>query len=379
MQALKYSQVYLKPNYSVVRSRAEVDLSVEFLGRRFALPIVPSNMQAVINEELAHWLSENDYPYIFHRFGDTRAFIQRANREKWKMISISVGVKEVDKELLNWVATSGLRLDWICVDIAHGHSVLMKEMIEFIRGLQSRVAVIPAQDFKGGTLYSPSACGLKIIAGNVATPEGVKDLTSWGADCVKVNVGPGRACSTKVQTGFHVPAFTCALNCAEAAKADFFIRGAKDIPLIFDGGIRENGDIAKALVAGRGRDNLVMLGSVLAACKDAPGENVYEETRVYTNEITAEEGGGYPSTGIYAWKTRKTGKILSKRYWGSASSRQKGEKRHEEGFEVDLACNGLTYAEKYQQIRESLSSAVSYAGGTNLKAFANVTWMEAKE
>lgn len=335
-KALSYQDIYLVPAYSELHTRGHADLSVEFLGRKLRAPWVPSNMSSVINEDLCKWLSENDYPYIMHRFGDTQGFITRANQENWKLISISIGVKQVDWELIRWIVDTRMRVDWITIDVAHGHHVLVHDMIKVIKDAfpPSWPLTIP-----------------KIIAGNVATPEGVRDLTSWGTNAVKVGVGGGSVCSTKTRTSFHVPMFTCVQNCAKGST----------IPIIADGGVREPGDIVKALVAGTSVSKvpiLVMCGNLFAACKDAPGENVI---------VQAERTDGYGP---------RIGDIGAKRYHGSASEHQKGERKHVEGFQLELPCNGLTYAEKYQELTESLSSAVSYAGGVNLKAFSQITYVK---
>jgi len=343
--ALSYRDVYLVPRHSILKSRSEADISVEFLGRKFAAPWIPANMSSVINENIAHWLSENDYPYIMHRFGDNRAFIERANRENWKLISISVGVKETDKELLQWVVENKLRVDWITIDIACGDSILMEEMIGFIRDLRFK------QGYNGwdGDSYSYIP---KIIAGNVATRKAVEYLHRVGADAIKIGVGAGGNCSTKNVTAFHIPMFTCARICS-GHVGPIKYQGEncnQNIPLIIDGGIRESGDIARALVAGGGGNNLVMAGSLFGACLDAPSEPI------------GDECGG----------------IVKKKMWGSASARQKGEKKNVEGFISEIPCNGMTYKQLYQNLRESLQSSVSYGGGKDLGCFKGVEWVVTK-
>lgn len=325
MKALSYQQVYLQPRLGVLNSRADADLSVEFLGRRFRSCVIPANMSCVVNPAICKWLSENDYPYIMHRFGDTLEFARRANDENWKLISISTGVNEFDKNLLRQIAGEGLRVDWLTLDISHGYCLKMKEMIDFVSTV----------NWKGDCPF--------VIAGNVATPEAASELSGWGADCSKCGISGGKSCSTKTQTGFHVPMFTCALECCGHMTGS--------MPMIIDGGIREPGDIAKALVAAKAagqRNVLVMAGSIFAACIDAPGANVYDD-----------QG------------------IAKKRYHGSASEAQKGHKKHVEGFQIELPCNGMTYEEYYQHLAEALSSAVSYAGGRSLRAFKDVEWIEA--
>lgn len=323
MKSLSYQNVYLVPNYSSLASRSEADIRTNFLGFTFKAPWLPANMESVINEDIADWLAEKEYFYIYHRFGDTRKFLQRTRAEAWKMVSISVGVKESDRELILDIAQSKCRVDFITIDIAHGHSILMKDMISFI---------------------SKNLPGVRIIAGNVATAQAVADLASWGANAVKVGIAGGQACSTKNQTGFHIPMFSCTQRCSHLF--DY-------IPIIADGGIRENGDIPKALVAGA---QMVMAGGMFAACIDAPGDNVRAH---------------HPDSAYTDLKSP----IIKKRYHGSASAKQKGYKKHVEGYELEIPCNGMTISEKYEELSDSLKSAVSYAGGSDLSAFKKVNYI----
>lgn len=354
-EALGYQNVALVPRYSTLRSRSEADVSVEFLGRKLAGCWLPANMESVLNADIARWLSENSFAYIYHRFSDTLDFVRRANQESWKLVSISVGVKQIDRDLLTEIVKEGLRVDWITIDVAMGHHVLVKEMIQFIRDLYA--------------LYPMP----KIIAGNVATPEAVQDLTEWGASAIKVGVAGGMSCHTRQKTAFHVPMFTCAKTCyeegggwgytsEEITEGTWFSHPAiipAKVPLIFDGGIREIGDIVKSIVAGGGAGNLVMMGSLVAACVDAPGENVYD-LPCSINPLVPPPP------------------IDRKRFHGSASSRQKQDNRHVEGIELEIKCNQMTIAELYQDIKESLQSACSYAGTTNLSGLKDVKWVEVR-
>jgi GMP reductase len=354
-KALNYSDVYLVPEYSELKSRSEADISVEFLGKRYDSCWLPANMKSVIDVNIAKWLSENNYFYIYHRFGDTLKFLDETIQytpvengmdcKVWKTISISVGVKDVDKKLIRDIVGIDENnipkfypryVSHITIDIANGDSILVKEMIEYIRN---------------ACQYAGISCP-KIIAGNVCTRQAVWRLKSWGADAVKVGIGGGAACSTKNQTGFHIPMFSCVKDCCDYTG----------IPIISDGGIRENGDIAKSLRAGA---TLTMIGQTLAACIDAPGEDV--------RKIDGYRGAG-TSNGfetIY-------GEITHKKYYGSASAKNKGENKHVEGFEINLPCNGLTYEQKYQEIKESLQSAVSYSGGKDLNSLKTVKWVTTK-
>lgn len=360
-KSYNYSDVYLVPNYSELKSRAEADISVDFLARKFRAPFLPANMSSVINEDIAKWLSENDYFYIMHRFGDNMKFLKKANEENWKTISISVGVKLEDYDLLRQIVEKQLKIDYITIDIAQGHSILMKNMIEFI------------QDCFNDYLYIP-----RIIAGNVCTPEAVGDLVKWGADAIKIGIAGGSVCSTKNMTGFHIPMFSCVQNCKLTYKIwkEKHLENYGDcpIPIIADGAIRENGDVSKGLVAGA---KMVMAGSIFAGCIDAPGEDIFDKNELdyLAQSIKKVRNSNLTTAEEFAKKEMIP---IKKKYFGSASAKQKGNKSHVEGFEVEIPCNGLTYAEKYQELEDSLKSAVSYAGGKDLSTFNNVKYIVTK-
>ena len=325
-----YSEVFLKPRYSEFHSRSEADTSITFGNQTFKLPVVPANMECTMNVDKAKYMSENEYFYIMHRFNkdktapantDNKKFIEVANNENWKTISISLGVKDEDEELIEHCISNKLRIDYLTLDIAHAHSVRMKEMLAYLN-----------------RMYRSDICTVErpfIIAGNVASAGAVVDLENWGADAVKCGIAQGDACTSYGQTGFGVPMFTCIQECTNVARK----------PIIADGGIRTNGDFAKALVAG---GHMVMAGSIFAACIDSPAETVYRE--IITNELS----------------NKGTGKIIVKPYkvyYGSASAKNKGANVHVEGRVVELECNKMTYAEKLHEITESLQSSISYAGG----------------
>lgn len=325
-----YQDVFLKPRYSEFHSRSEANTSIIFGNKTFKLPVVPANMECTMNVDKAKYMNENDYFYIMHRFNkdktapantDNKKFIEVANNENWKTISISLGVKDADEELIQYCISKGLRIDFLTLDIAHSHSVRMKEMLAYLN-----------------RMYRSDICTVErpfIIAGNVASAGAVVDLENWGADATKVGIAQGDACTTYGQTGFGAPMFSCIQECADIATK----------PIIADGGIRTNGDFAKALVAG---GHMVMAGSIFAACIDSPADTVYRE--IITNELS--KGG--------------IGKIIVKPYkvyYGSASAKNKGANVHVEGRVVELECNKMTYAEKLHEITESLQSSISYAGG----------------
>lgn len=303
-KSLSYDDVALVPRYFAGTSRSSLDTSVKIGDINFNLPIIPANMKCVIDTEIAKLIQSNNYFYVMHRFGGSNYdFVLQANEDKtWNTISISVGVKEEDYTDLTKIFNERLKVHFITVDVAHGHCVAMKDMLRFI------------------TKHFPDTT---VIAGNVGTAEGASNLADWGANLVKVGIGPGKSCITRLKTGFYTPMFSTIQHVKDKLSSRPHVR------IIADGGIQHNGDIAKALVAGA---DLVMAGSVFAACVDSPGQLV----------------GG------------------KKHFYGSASAANKGISKNVEGKALFLPCNDLTYLEKFQEIKEDLQSSISYAGGSSL-------------
>jgi len=332
MKLLSYGDLCLVPNYTKCKSRTECDTSLNFLGFNFNLPVMPSNMKAVIDEDWARYLSENGYFYSMHRFDiDIQKFIEDCNRDNLKVISASFGVKSKDFGIIDNLRSSGARLDFATIDIAHGHCESMKQTLSY---------------------FKKNLPETNLIAGNVATPEAVRDLYSWGADAVKVGIGQGSPCTTKNKTGFTMPMFSCVQRCSKihyggdlfdtARKVNGLVspRSAEGIiPIIADGGVRHNGDIAKAIVAGA---DFVMAGGIFASCVDSPA-------------TTVEVDG-----------------ILHKAYFGSASFENKRIKKNIEGKLKKLPQNGMLLKEKLSEITQDLQSSISYGGGTELRELSAV-------
>ncbi|AKU79625.1 GMP reductase [Spiroplasma turonicum] len=313
MYVIDYEDVQLIPNFCKVKSRSECDTSVELGNFKFKLPVVPANMASVMNEDLAEMLAKENYFYIMHRFNvDTLKFVEKMKKSKL-VTSISVGVKEVDYKLIDDLVKNDLIPDFITIDIAHGHSIQVKNMIIYIK-----------EQTKGKTF---------IIAGNVATPQAVRDLEYWGADATKVGVGPGKVCITKLKTGFGTGGWQLGAIkwCSKAAQK----------PIIADGGIRVNGDIAKSIRFGA---KMCMIGSLFAAHEESPGK-------------TVEVDG-----------------VLYKEYYGSASEYNKGEKRYVEGKKELIKIRGKIMS-TYKEMCEDLQSSISYAGGTKVDDIKNVDYV----
>jgi GMP reductase len=188
----------------------------------------------------------------------------------------------------------------------------------------------------------------KIIAGNVATQQAVRDLSQWGADAVKVGIGQGSPCTTKNKTGFTMPMFSCVKRCSGTLAGDTVFDDCgsnahdyESIPIVADGGIKYNGDIAKAVVAGA---DFVMAGSIFASCVDSSAKEV-------------EVDG-----------------VWHKAYFGSASFENKKIKKNVEGKLKKLPQNGMCLKEKLSEIEQDLQSAISYGGGESLKDLSSVNY-----
>jgi IMP dehydrogenase/GMP reductase len=167
-----YKDINLIPILCIVDSREECDTSINLCGYKFNLPVVPANMECVIDQDLAIKLAQNNYFYIMHRFHiDIIDFIRTMHSLKL-YASISIGVNKDSYDLLNKLKELNLIPQFITIDIAHDHSIKMKGMITFIKN---------SNEFNK----------TKIIAGNISTREAVKDLSTWGADIIKAGIGPG--------------------------------------------------------------------------------------------------------------------------------------------------------------------------------------------
>ena len=207
--AYSYDNIVLTPKYSEIQSRSKLDTSVEFLGKKFESVAIPANMKCTIDFRKARELSQFGYFYVLHRFYDYDDIYDWVkDNQDLKTISISVGVNEKDYELVNDLFVNKLRVDYITIDVAHGHHILVKRMIEHIKN----------HNFKNSA---------KVIAGNIGTTYAAMDLKSWGADAVKVGLSMGKSCTTYNCTGVGTPMFSTVANLSYL-----------NIPVIADGQIR---------------------------------------------------------------------------------------------------------------------------------------------
>lgn len=318
-QALTYDDIQLIPNYSDIPTRQNISLAVN-VSRNWSIniPIVGSCMDTVTEYEMAATLMEMGGVGCIHRFMSIEEQVSQvkklvAYRDTDLTLShlpIMAAVGVVGDYLDRAVELENAGCNIILVDVAHGHH----------SNMEVALAELKAHLTEGVT---------DVIAGNIATTEAAEDLIAWGADGLRVGIGGGSLCTTRVKTGFGVPNVT-------SIEEVFKVAEGAGVPIMADGGIKSSGDIAKALAVGA---DCVMVGSLLAGTKESPGAIL------------------------------ETPQGLYKRYRGSASLETKvthGQKaRNVEGESttipfkggVKFIVNGLT---------DGVRSAFSYAGSDNI-------------
>jgi len=240
-QTYSFDDVLLVPQYSDIKSRSEVSTNCALSQFEFTLPIISSPMDTITETNMAVTLSEAGALGIIHRYNSIRdqaQLVVDARIRGTKNIGAAIGISSDFLERAVAVVDVGANI--LCIDVAHGHHSMMKK------------AIADLKDKFGDQVH--------IMAGNVATLEGFDALASWGADSVRVGIGGGSICSTRIVTGHGVPTLQSVMECAKSSY---------DTKIIADGGIKTSGDIVKALAAGA---DFVMIGSMLAGTEESPGD-----------------------------------------------------------------------------------------------------------
>lgn len=315
-EGLTFDDVLLVPQHSDVESRSKVDISVKWGALHFEHPIIPANMKTVTGQEMALQVIKSGGLAILHRFMEPKeqlliaseAFDNHGNEH----FAVSVGVKPSDKEMVTRFWHAGVRI--VCIDIAHGDSTQCIEMVSWIKS---------------------NAKGMFIIAGNVATGEAARRLWEAGADVVKVGVGPGSLCTTRIETGNGVPQLTALMEVAEVQRQlnelertrRYPDEKRRTYPFIADGGVKSAGDIVKALCFA----DMVMVGNLFAGCTETPG------------------------------KTLVIDGVSYKEYVGSSTHKT----NHIEGVAALVPTKG-TYTSVLTKLLEGLRSGCSYQGARDL-------------
>lgn len=246
-RGLTFDDVLVVPAKSEVRSRRDPVLTSRLTKTlNFETPIISANMDTVTEAEMAIAMDRLGAFGILHRFMSIEEQVVQARRVReagarnvGASIGVNTGATDDFKARSKALIDAGVNV--LTIDIAHGHSTSMIETLKWLKD---------------------TYVSLQVIAGNVATPDGTFDLIQAGADAIKVGIGPGSMCTTRIITGCGVPQLTAIALCAGVASES-------GVPIIADGGIRTSGDMVKAFAAGA---SSVMLGSMLSGTIETPGE-----------------------------------------------------------------------------------------------------------
>lgn len=309
--ALTYDDVALVPQFNNIPSRTEPSLETWLTKNlKIDMPLLAANMDTVISDDLAEVLIAHGSMPIFHRFTPFEEQVKWVKKFKEKTF-ISCGILKLDetRQLLDLGAAG------VCIDVAHGHSDRMFKHIQELKKTH------PDKE---------------VIAGNVCTAMAYHDLVNAGADAVKVGVGPGAACTTRMVTGFGVPQFTAVQDCARIAEK---LR----VPLIADGGIRTSRDVVLALAAGA---STVMVGKLFSQTMESAAPK--------------RKNDKYPSG--YEAKFRGQASVdFQMEFYGGLK-----QKTVAEGIDFWGPVSG-TAEELIHNLLGGIRSGMTYGGGRNLK------------
>ncbi len=243
-RGLTFDDVLIVPSKSAVRSRKDPELKTRITKRHsLNMPFISANMDTVTESPMAIAMHRLGGLGILHRFMSIEQQAQEVQQVKAAgaaLIAASIGVNDEGLQRARELVKAGANI--LTIDIAHGHSLAMIEMLSSLR--------------------AEFGDQVDLIAGNVATPEATRELIEAGADAIKVGIGPGSMCTTRVITGCGVPQLTAIAWAVDVARMH-------GVPVIADGGLKSSGDVMKALAAGA---ETVMLGSLLSGCLETPGE-----------------------------------------------------------------------------------------------------------
>jgi IMP dehydrogenase len=234
-----FDDVLLVPSYNHYESRKHVDVSVtDRLGKfSLKLPVITSNMDTITEDKMANFIGEKGGMGALHRFCSIEENVEMFKKCKHRaFVSIGCGPKDIERA----AALRDAGAEYFCLDVAHAHARYVGRTIKNLR-----------------ELLKDNAC---ILAGNVATYAGADYLASCGADLIKVGIGGGSVCTTRIKTGFGIPTLTSVKECAKVDRS-----------IVADGGIRFAGDIVKALAFGA---DFVMIGGMLAGTSSTPGNPI---------------------------------------------------------------------------------------------------------
>ena len=241
-EALTFDDVTLVPKYSEILP-SEVDTSIKLTNNlKLRIPLLSSAMDTVTESKMAIAIAKAGGLGVIHRNLDIKTQISEIKKVKIKKLLVGAAVGAGPSEFKRADAILKENIDMIVVDTAHGHTKKVSEIIKFIKKRKNKKTAL--------------------CAGNIATPEAAKFLLKLGVDIIKVGIGPGSICTTRLVAGIGVPQLSAILTVRNGVKN-------KNVKIISDGGIKYSGDLAKAFAAGA---DAVMVGSLFAGTDETPGK-----------------------------------------------------------------------------------------------------------
>ena len=250
-EALTFDDVTLAPKYSEILP-SEVDTSIKLSKTlKLRIPLLSSAMDTITESKMAIAIAKAGGLGVIHRNLEINKQILEIKKVKKQKLMVGAAVGAGLKEFKRAEAILKEKIDMIVVDTAHGHTKKVSEMIKYIKKYKSKKTVL--------------------CAGNIATPEAAKFLLKLGVDVIKVGIGPGSICTTRLVAGIGVPQLSAILNVRNGIKK-------KDVKIISDGGIKYSGDLAKAFAAGA---DAVMIGSLFAGTDETPGKLIKRNGKLF--------------------------------------------------------------------------------------------------
>ena len=323
---LGFKDVMIRPKRSTLSSRSEVSLTRKFKFKHGGntwqgVPIMAANMDTVGTMEMAAALAGHDLFTTIHKHytpEQWNTFMQKKGTTITEHIAVSTGTSDADAQKLATILKDNPSLRFICIDVANGYA---EKFVSFVKSTREK--------------HSDKI----IIAGNVVTGEMVEELILAGADIIKVGIGPGSVCTTRVKTGVGYPQLSAIIECADAAHG---LGGH----IISDGGCKVPGDVAKAF--GGGAD-FVMLGGMLAGHEESGGETIEKDGKHYKQ--------------FYGMSSQ----TAMEKYQGSVA-----EYRASEGKTTQIPYRGAVQG-TILDILGGLRSTCTYVGASSLKELSKRT------
>ena len=250
-EALTFDDVTLVPKYSKILP-SEVDTSIKLTNNlKLKIPLISSAMDTVTESKMAIAVAEAGGIGVIHRNLEIKKQIEEIRKVKKQKLLVGAAVGAGPKELKRAKEILDEGVNLIVVDTAHGHTKKVSEIIKYIKRIKDKK--------------------IALCAGNIATPDAAKFLLKLGVDIIKVGIGPGSICTTRLVAGIGVPQLSAILSVRKGIKN-------KNIKIIADGGVKYSGDLAKAFAAGA---DAVMIGSLFAGTNEAPGKIIKKNGKFF--------------------------------------------------------------------------------------------------